>query len=192
MDKAAGYKIARRKSPSSPLMSSLNGKAHCHLSIPKNIPFFLSAGGESADVLQRWCRAACYILIYLILFNLGHFPSPGGSSSHGCMHALAQHAAESTLNFAFLSLPPRSYLLVLEVVRTLSAPDASPAARLIWIQEGNMDWSRLGHPPPDLRVVVLSGLLEPEGQLRITKQGVKMQAELNAGPRKNGSTIIIQ
>lgn len=179
-------------------MSSLNGKARCHLSIPKNISFSWSAGGESADVLQRWCRAACHILIYLILFNLGHFPSPGGSSSHGCMHALAQHAAERMQNFAFLSLPPRSYLLVLEVVRTLSAPDASPAARLIWIQGGNMDWSRLGHPPSGLRAAVLSGLLEPGGQkgslmqLRMTKQGVKTQAELNAGPRKNGSTIIIQ
>lgn len=137
-DKAGGYKIAWRKLHNSPSMSSLNGKAHCHFCIPKNIPYSLT-GGESADVPKRWRRAACHILTYLILFNLGHFPSPGGSSSHGCMHTLAQHAAERTLNFAFLSLPPRSYLLVLEVVRTLSAPDAFPAARLIWIQGGNMD-----------------------------------------------------
>lgn len=32
----------------------------------------------------------------------------------------------------------RSYLLVLEVVRPLSATDASPAARPIWIHGGNM------------------------------------------------------
>lgn len=150
-------------------MSSLNGKAHHYLSIPKNINFSLGAG-ELAIVLQRW-YAPCHTLICLILFNLGRFPCQGGSSSHGWIYTFSPACqAERTLNFAFLSLPPRSYLLVLEVVRPLSATDASPAARLIWIQGGNMDWSRLSHPPPGLRASAFSELLGAIGTERLTHQ----------------------
>lgn len=58
--------------------------------------------------------------------------------SRGGVHALGQtfHIPVSTV---------RSYLLVLEVVRPLSATDASPAVRPIWIHGGNMAWCPCGH-----------------------------------------------
>lgn len=60
------------------------------------------------------------------------------SSSFNSAHALGRafHIPVST---------SRSYLLVLEVVRPLSATDASPAARPIWIHGGNMARYPCGH-----------------------------------------------
>lgn len=130
----------RRLNAGASSLSGLSGKVYALvLGISINVLFFLDARDELANLLQSWCCASHLILICLLLFILGHFPFQGGSQlPWWSTHAQPAHRGEGT-HFAFLSLPPRSYLLVLEVVGPLSAADASPAARLIWIQGGNMD-----------------------------------------------------
>lgn len=89
-------------------------------------------------MLQRISGAPRHLQFGLTPIILKGFIFQVASSSLSGTHALGRafHIPVSTL---------RSYLLVLEVVRPLSATDASPAARPIWIHGGNMARYPRGH-----------------------------------------------
>lgn len=89
-------------------------------------------------MLQRLSGAPRHLQTGLTPVILEGFIFQVASSSLSGTHAVGRafHIPVST---------SRSYLLVLEVVRPLSATDASPAARPIWIHGGNMARYPHGH-----------------------------------------------
>lgn len=89
-------------------------------------------------MLQRISGAPCHLQVGLTPVILEGFIFQVASSARSGARTLgpAFHIPVSTV---------RSYLLVLEVVRPLSATDASPAVRPIWIHGGNMARCPRGH-----------------------------------------------
>ena len=121
-----------------PLMSNLLGKAHHHFQHSCKRPSLI---GPRRGISYCASKMALCIPLQAGLphpFHFRTFRSSGRLPAPAAAFACPALPGEEALSLAFLSLRPRSYLLVLEVVRPLSAAEASPAARLIWIQGGNM------------------------------------------------------
>ena len=121
-----------------PLMNNLLGKVHHYFQHSCKRLFFIGPWRGISYCVSK--TALCTPLQAGLPhpFPFRTFPSSRWIPVPTVAFACPALPGEAALSLAFLSLRPRSYLLVLEVVRPLSAAEASPAARLIWIQGGNM------------------------------------------------------
>ena len=110
-----------------PLMNNLLGKVHRHFQHPCNRPFLIGPWGGISCCVSK--RALCtlpqaglpHLLHFKTFSSLRRLPAP--TEAFACP-ALS---GEEALSLALPSLRSRSYLLLLEVVRPLSAAEASPA-----------------------------------------------------------------